>query len=442
MKKYIILLIVVLSSFKLIGQTQMNFIQLDTLTYKAYVDADWNKLIKNGEQALDGELDYYYLRLRLAYAYYKKQQYRRAIPHLKQALVFSQNDVIASELLYYCFLYSGRETDAIKLKSGFNDALKLAITKGEEKIFYELGGFLSYQTGVSETNQVQNATDSIIGSQVVPNQLIGLDFYIKHKMGASVLVRHYLDFQYKDAFAKANVEDTSVVSESLWIRQFNYHLAIDITPVYGVSITPVMSYVNYRIPVFYEFETTAGNSYKVKTEDIYNEFIWSLKLQKQFEFLKSGIAATTSNLNGIKQSGYGLQMTFYPFGNLNLYYSGALFLHQQKYETEKETAWIHSHRLGVKLTKKLWLEGLLKMGDFRNFYDPFDELIYNSLERYHSISGLNLIIPFSKKGSSVFLGFRNFQSETIFVPTEEPFNISNTKNINYQTITGGIQWKL
>ena len=54
--------------------------------------------------------------------------------------------------------------------------------------------------------------------------------------------------------------------------------------------------------------------------------------------------------------------------------------------------------------KYLWFEVFSIFGEFTNFYDPFTEITYNSLEQYNLISGVNLIVPLYKSGISFFSG--------------------------------------
>ena len=431
MKKTISIFALFLVIYSLKAQSDLSFIQVDTSTYSAYLNSDWERIIKIGEQAVDKKIDYYYLRLRIAYAYFIKNRYRQAIPHYEKALEYSQNDAIASEYLYYSYLYSGRINDAQKLKSHFSSALKKIIDKGEPKVFTEFGTYLTFGNGVSDQlkeEQIQNAPTSIEGSQILPNKMFNFNLSFNHKIGSSLLARHNINLLYKDEYALAVVEAIPYLSESQTVRQFNYHLALDVTPFYGFTLSPSVSYINYRIPIFYDYIT-------------HNEAAIGLKVKKQFGRLEAGLAFAHGNFNLSKQNTAGFLLSIYPFGNLNIYYTGAIFNHVQSQNSINETQYIQSHKTGVKVFKNLWIEGMYVFGGFTNFYDSFSELTYNSLEKHNSIYGINLVVPLYKSGSSIFMGFRNYNSETMFIPVDDVFNTSNTKEMNYQSITGGILWK-
>ncbi len=260
MKKLIVLYSVFLSLISLNAQSDLTFIQVDTATYRAYLNSDWNRIIKIGELAVDQQIDYYYLRVRMAYAYYMKKRYRQAIPHYKQALEFSHNDAIASEHLYYCYQYSGRSNDALKLKSHFPSTLRNFIDKGEPKIFTELGIYLGLGNGLSnqfKDELMQTAPTGIDGSQIMPNKSFNLAVSLNHQMGSSVLARHHLNVLYRDGYALEVVDTTSYLSESQTLRQYNYHLAVDVTPFYGFTFTPAISFVNYRVPIVYDYTVSS-----------------------------------------------------------------------------------------------------------------------------------------------------------------------------------------
>jgi len=443
MKKSIIIFVFFLSVNLLSGQSDLSFIQVDTSTYRAYINNDWNRIIKIGEQAVDQQIDYYYLRLRIAYAYFKKNRFRKSIPHYRKALEYSHNDATASEFLYFCYLYSGRVNDAIKFKSSLPTPLRNYIDKRKSKTVTQFGTYLTFGNGVNDNLKaeiIKTSPTTVDGSQLLPNKQFNFNSYLNHKMGSLLLVRHSINILYKDEYAQTVVNAIPYLSESQIVRQFNYSLALDITPFYGFTITPSVSYINYRIPVFYDYGVGLSKNRAIYTYNSFNEVAIGLNAKKQFGILETALAVTHANFNLSKQYSMGFLLTVYPLGNLNLYYSGALFHHLQEQNSIVKTQFIHSHKVGLKVFKNMWIEGVSIFGGFTNFYDPFTQHTYNSVEKYNSILGINLVFPFSKSGRALFLGFRSYNSETMFVPVNDVFTTYNAEKIKYQSITGGISW--
>ena len=108
-----IAVILLLCSLSLSAQQKLSFRLVDTTTYQQYLRGDWKGIIQMGNDALNQEINYYYLQMRIAYAHFMRQEYRTAIKYYNNALELSSKDPVAHEYLYYSFLYSGRNNDAL-----------------------------------------------------------------------------------------------------------------------------------------------------------------------------------------------------------------------------------------------------------------------------------------------------------------------------------------
>lgn len=427
------------------AQHKPNFIAIDTATYRAYLNKDWNRIIKIGKIGLANHIDYYYLRLRMGYAYYMKKQYRMAVPYYRAALKFSSKDATAMEYLYYSYLFGDRFNDAEKLTQKFTPALHDYMKVRSSSAITEISFFATFGTGASDAqkesvNQAEALT--LDGSQVLPNSFQNYNLNVSHKLSNSVLMHHSLNLLYKDEYSMAIVNGTSYLSESQVVRQFSYRLAIDITPVQGLTLTPSATYANYRIPIFYDYGAGLGKNRSVYTYNTHHEGGISLKITQQAGPVSIALAGGYSYLNFSNQITGAGSLTLYPLGNLNLYVRAAGYYHMQSQNGQKLNQVIQSYKLGVKVTKNLWLEGYGMLGDFSNLLDPFSGITYNSLELYHSIYGANIYIPFNKNGVSLFLGYRKYNSTSQFVPVDNVFEGYNDILFNYQTFTGGLIWKL
>lgn len=441
---FIIILLFSITAAK--AQKKPSFIEVDTATYRAYINKDWNRIIKVGNHALNNDLDYYYLRLRIGYALFMKEQYRLAIPHYKKALEFSSRDAIAFEFLYYCYKYSGRETDAILLTEQFPQALKDYLKLKKVKGISDISFYTTYGTGVNNT-LIEDVSETIPteveGAQSLPNNFVNFNFRISHRINSKIKANHSVNLLYVDYFVYENDLTDITTTESQIVRQFNYNLNIDISPRIGLSITPIFNSVNYRIP--YYTETTfgfGGNTQQTVNYTNYHDFVIGLKASQQIGIFKLSLAATNSNLNFSKQNTGAASLAVYPFGNLNLYYAANVYYHMQSNNDIKLNQFIQSHEIGFKVMKNLWIEANMMLGEFTNFYDSFAGITYNGLEKYKRSMGVNVIIPLNKSGISIFAAYRNNSSESIYVSTDNLLDTYNNKPYTYQIITGGISWKL
>lgn len=444
-KKLIILILLIAASGPLAAQHKPNFIEIDTTTYRAYLNKNWDRIIEVGKYGLSNYIDYYYLRLRVGYAYYMKKQYREAIPHYQAALKFSSKDATAMEFLYYSYLYGDRYNDAVKLVSRFTPALKEYLHITSHNPITAVSFFTTYGTGATSAEKEavnQSEAETVDGSQILQNSFSNYNLNLSHKLSSSVILHHTLNLLFKDEYSVAIVGGTSYLSESQVVRQISYRMAFDITPVSGLTITPAGTYVNYRIPIFNDYGAGLGKNRSVYSYDTHNEGGVSLKITKQGGSLSISFAGGYSYLNLSNQITGACSFTFYPLGNVNLYATAAGYYHTQSQNGQKLDQIIQSYKFGFKVMKNLWIEGYTMLGDFSNLQDPFSGITYNSLELYRAFYGANIYIPISKNKFSVFTGYRSYNSTSQFVPVDNVFEGYNNVSFNYQTITGGIIWKL
>ncbi len=446
MKKTLILILLLLASAgPMFGQNKPSFIEIDTATYRAYLHKDWDRIISVGKQGLAGGIDYYYLRLRIGYAYYMKKQYRSAIPYYRAALKFSHKDATAMEYLYFCYLYGDRYQDAQMLTRKFSPALKEYLGLTHHNPVTDISFFGTYGTGATAAEKQtlnQAETQTAEGSQILPNSFSNYNLNLSHNLGPGVTFHHALNLLYKDEYSMAIVGGTPYLSESQVIRQLTYRLAVDLTPVPGLTLTPAATYVNYRIPVYYQYGAGMGRSRSVYRYDTHQEGGASLTITKQAGSFSISLAGGYSYLNLSHQITGAGAVTFYPLGNLKLYVNATGYYHRQSQNGDILNQFFQSYKLGVKITKHLWIEGYSLWGDFSNFQDPFSGITYNSLELYHGIYSVSIYVPFKQDKISVFAGYRHYNSVSSFVPVDHVFETYNSISFNYQTITGGIIWKL
>ena len=280
------------------------------------------------------------------------------------------------------------------------------------------------------------------GSQVVPNSFYNFNFGLSHKVGNSILVNHQANLLYKDEYALAVVNSNSYLSESQVVRQIAYSLLVDVTSKNGLILSPFLAYVNYRIPIYYDYGMGSNRNRDVFRYDNHSEIALGFKASKHIKMVELTLAAYFSNFNLSKQKTLAASWSLLPFSNLNLYYSLSAYLHIQNQNASSIQQLVQSHKIGFKVIPNLWLEGYIIAGGFTNLYDPFTNFTYNSLEQYNSIAGANIMVPLFNFKLTIFAGYRHYESESMFVSINNVFEKYNTKEFSYQSFTGGLLWKL
>jgi tetratricopeptide (TPR) repeat protein len=92
-----------------------SFSYSDSLTYRQYLDGNWEALLRSGKLALKSGNDYKYLRMRMGIAYYELKDYRHAAEQFTRAHRFDTSDTLAAWYYNLACQSAGRPADHIRI---------------------------------------------------------------------------------------------------------------------------------------------------------------------------------------------------------------------------------------------------------------------------------------------------------------------------------------
>jgi hypothetical protein len=318
-------------------------------TYQLYEQQQWSTLIEVGREALRRNYDYFYLRMRLGWAFYQQRRYRMAARQYYRALGFNSHDPIALEMLHYSLLYGGRPQEAWLIRRQWPNAgpspfLQIRSVQGE--------------AGIRSTQQ-----------DLPVRQLEFFNGGFSHQLGAHLLLQHQYQF----------------------LRQHFQHEEVIMMPPQGHR--PPHSFLRRTETTIDQHEYLLGAIYQFRngwvlhgayhpiwytdTLGAFHERAFSLALSKDWSLLRLTGGLGFADISGQAFRQYQLRATFYPLGNTHLYYRAAGIL-KDGYEpaTFENRHWV-SQQLGFRLFKNAWLEGLFSFGQAANFFEEQAAIVYN-----------------------------------------------------------------
>ncbi|MCW3789169.1 tetratricopeptide repeat protein [Plebeiibacterium sediminum] len=431
--KWLIILLLHISVFNVFAQSKEDIAKVDKDTYATYLTDDWDKLIKECRQALDNNIDFYYLRMRLAWAHFQKKQYRFAIQHYKKALKQVPNDPYALMYLMYAYEYSGRTYDAQATSAKLDSISHAELFKKYKNGLVGAGIFFTYNSGSPDNAQINmDPHPNTNGIQKTTNNYSITSAYLAHRLGKYVTLHHNLSYLKKNEHSFITSEGSLYEQEKQTLNQWSYNAQLVVHITNGFNIIPVYNHVYFRIP-----STTYGYADYTESSDIYGGII-----SKDFSFFKLGLSYTTGKMNMADQNQFGTHIALFPGGNLNLYYSFDGYFQNQEVRGVSLSNFIHKHLIGFKVSNYWWMEASGTFPKFHNFYDTASGGLWNGLEGTKNLYNLSQI--FLIKNSNVELIFNAgiFDSESVFVPTDDIMNRQNQQSYSNFNITGGIVWKL
>ena len=430
------------------GQEVRNFTSLDKQTYELYLEKNWKDLISLGKNGLDNGIDYFYLRMRIGIAYYELGNYCRAIPHFRKALVFNSKDLFANEYLYYSYLFSGRNADAINLSEKFGSKLKNKLkikkaTRLKSISIYNTYSFNTNQEKLDDFNIPFEVTTTLGWQDIkLHYNLIQLNF--EHMISSRLSVSHGYGYLTKQRYHLVQIDGTSWTYPDENYKQIQAYVSGNMLITTGLTAGFTLHYINLR-PLIY-LENTGGAG--MGTGLIYSEinpshnFAGYFSLSKNLGFFTVGLGLGAANLNDNMQFQKDLLFSVFPLGNLDFYLSSKATHHSDFLNLDNPVNnWIFEQKIGIKIFNPDWIELYGAFGEKSDFLDYNGTVIYNEFNPLTGDMGFNLIISPGKTGVQLYLNYRNQTTRSSFnYYSDNTINTINNTDFNTQTITGGIKW--
>lgn len=379
MYKFIVLALIFVS---VIGKAQepITFLKADSITYQSFLAGDWEQVIVIGKQAISQDIDFKRLRQRMGYAYFAKGNYFASQKQYEKALTFDEYDTDTRTYLYYCGLNTGKEAyaryHADKLPLEIQKSLHIKAFKIIDAIDLEY----NYKANTSATRS--NPTYERFG------------------------VNTQLDYRW-----------------SLYQSVSNYRQTVDGNktkqPEYFARLSwYVTSHTTFNLG--YHYLNTIINSDKFVGNMIYAGVNKNIN---RFNFGLSG-SYTKDDIGDFKQVGILAGYTL-P-GRSNIYIKSSVIRMIEKRNNRN----VFSQTAGARITKSLWAEGNVTLGDIKNYTDNNGLYVYNSLDPTVFRTGLTLFWNLGKRATLI----GNYTYDTK--------QIKSTANQYMQhSFSGGIIWK-
>lgn len=464
---------------------ELSFSHTDSLNYQQFLAGKWGAVIKTGKEAILNGHDYYYLRMRMGIAAFEKENYVLARNYFNEAAHFNPNDPDAYKYLIACRL----------LRNQLSLAGAEAIGKPyylQKKLFpkssFQLQsahvdvGYIQYKPNKSGFEKLAG-TDGYYGTESAQQNRRFIDGGLKFQIHPGFFL--YTGFQslkipFTDRFASV---DFQLVTDSIglqpWGKEFYYNLdstqriesferevsqdvlyaQIDWAPTkrlqFILSGQLILMEQQLNIGIFEPlilrdtaytvYQTNETSFFDLEVEDLRVEKFndkstdWSFYAGMVFDagYLSLSGGFTTSRINKQQIIQLSSGLSYFPFGNLNLYGSSEINL----VHFEQTNNLIFEQTMGFRPLRFLWIEGFLHLGNQSFFSDQTAYIVYNTVEDMKIKTGIHAHIMLSKHLS--------IQLRCAFSQGERPIASLVTSTGDYQTnytsyqstiISGGIKW--
>jgi len=467
-----------------------DFKAIDSTSYKAYLDQDWEKVIEIGNKALKFNIDYYYLRMRMGAAYYELGQLPKAAGQYEKALMLNKNDPTAQIYLYNTYLYLGKKQKAYRLSNTFTQSTANLVAgkiKGVES--FVAGGGASLTNNFSSNESLTLITDSssMLGQQSlfgdkrilyaaaqfnlspVTSLYVGYNNLLIDKRTRINYVDSTISVQstrYEDwGFQRTFVEERKILKKTFnnQLRQNELYLSLRFQfengwagSLFGNFLlvnTDVIKMdtqrVFFRDTTYYvintgdvELKETDYLSYQFRQRDTsFVNYLFGVHLEKDYNNMTFGFTAISSALNGLKQNQLSLDAFYYLGKGTRFYGKSEVSWFVQKWDAGNENRYFFKQSLGLQLYKLSWLEAEYTLGNQNNASALNGMVVFNQADKMNYRAGVSLtVIPINHLELSLRYQYISFESNSSEVYSDEENIKTHTFAYEAQNFLGGIKW--
>jgi len=405
---------------------------IDKKTYELYLKNDWKSLIEIGKKAQKNKIDFYYLDVRMGIAYYHLKKYRKAIYYLEKSFKKNKKNVLISEYLYYAYTFGGRMLDANRIADDFNIKLKQKLGIEPDRLIDAIG--LDYKIDIIDRYKGGDVNEgSLEQTQITSSNYIGLDiknFYKKGNlfyMHFGRLLRNYTVYNYEN-----NLQ--TVLPDQL--KQYQFYLSNYNQVASGLNLSLALNWLIIQTENLNKISFRQnGRSFYTSTSSLYHEIVGFAALRKDLNNFKLGLVSSFSKLNNNYQIQPGIEVTWYPLSNTNLYlYSQSIY--KMEYDKYWENEFIFKTNLGFKLDF-LYIESGYTYGNIYNFVDNDALIVYNDHDLLTNKYDLLLYNYWHQGHLKLFLKGSYLVKMNSYIYNSQ----SQSIKYNIKTVTAGILWK-
>ncbi|MBL7114029.1 MAG: hypothetical protein ISS19_18975, partial [Bacteroidales bacterium] len=430
--------ILLLFSCLLSAQDVPDFRQVDIETYRFYEAGQWDSLIELGEPALDNGIDYFYLRMRLGIARYEKRNYIKSSQHFRHALEFNNVDPVALEYLYYAYLLSGKVNQANFVAKQFPESLKQKtgiipkpVDKVDASFFYSRSA-----TDDIVNNSIDYFPTDVLGYQVVTKYFSNFNISLRHYFGSRFSLNHAYTHLYKVNFNYLNNGTYIIKNPDIVVKQHQYYISINSAFAGGWNLAPAFHIVHTRYPVITSI-TQGGPGRPPSTQytgQKETSLLAGLMVTKSLGYIDLRLYGHGSNLNNNKQAQGAVGLTWYPFGNLDLYVGGDFIVLLQPQDRASGVNPIGNGMVGFSIARKVWFEFTTAVGEMQNYAEGNGYLVYNSADILSQKYNLNISVLVTDRGSLIFAGARYSSYASYLTSLIDP-ELTELNELNYNNLS-------
>lgn len=423
----------------LFAQEKLTYGEVETQSYKLYLEKDWKALIEYSSKARQQGIDFFYLQARTGIAWYELGKFRRAAPWFLKAYEADNNAEWLQEYLYYSLIFSGMNPEADRLAAGFSQAIKQKtgfVENGIQGVSFETG--FSFNSDFDDFKKRDFRSEAAVGNDYGEAYLLkDYQFYsfdLSHKPHKNVLLTHSLT--YTAVNREALVDWGEQTNADIRINQFNYYISPMFIIGKKLNISPSLNLILGSGDVYAGGLDRNGAKFYQTTQANYSDAAISGLIWTNLGNTAPGMEFNLADVQDSRFVQSSFWCTFYPISNLRFTVTPKVYFKFAEAESSSPVYGLSASYSSGNIT----LSAQFLKGEMKNFIEGGGYVVSNFSDESKQKIMLNLYYPVSKK-YQFFVRYLNHQMTNNYqVYTSGIKSRSIEYNYNKHTLTGGLLW--
>ncbi len=427
-------------------QEALTYESTDSITYRQYRERDFKGLRRTGLQAIEQDIDFYYLRMRLGISYYESSNYEAALEHFKRAYSMNPTDDVVQEYYYYSLLFTNRKEDALDIAEAGGERLQrlCGYPQQNRSRFARSFETIALTGGITLTDPSADAatkdykSGGVYAESAVQGAMSLTSVYIANAPTTRWKIKNY--FTIFSISSVGIVQSTiPTVAREYSNTGFQHNIMTDYIFKNGFQAGVAAGlYKERSTRLTARFE--GSNITPVIYDYLYDNIAFTTSLYSGYRIsnVHVSLSASFGNLAKKSQSQVESGITYYPFGNQNYYATAYVaVLHN-----DTMTNPIVSIKLGAKLLPTVWCEAKGGYGNHHNYIGAFGVEAYNTVDPIMAHAGIGLIFGWKSMTLRPNYTLQQRESSTLRYSTATAASSTVTTRYYNQLFTTTLTWNL
>ncbi|HLN52296.1 MAG TPA: hypothetical protein VK212_01220 [Lentimicrobium sp.] len=411
----------------------------ETLTYRLYLEQKWDSLLLKGSEAIDSGFDYLYMLTRTGTAAYYLNKYSLAAGYFEKAQKKDKYDPYTNEMLFYTYLYLGRNSGASVLSGKFDKGDSLFVNYLHPSLYSEGGiAFPDNQSGISRRGRLKERQYNY-KEQYLDKQCSYMALGWKQPLSKRISLNSAFSYTDLDKERNISLRNRDSLTGSYDVRQTEFYISPSLFIDQSFVVSPAFRYAmtNISEPI-------------ITSDSIMNLFLGGPVAQSYFSYITGAELTCYRNYWRASAGFWYLDMDNHtslqgsaslmllPFGSMNAYTNSILM-----WKNDRDSKpLIFSQMLGFRLYGNSWLEISYTKGNLAGTVENNAQLMNNQINESNYRLGALLVIDVTDHLRILTrYQYLNLNGTIYYSDNEQTLKFDNYK-YSKQLITGGFVWNI